>query len=857
VCFRLGANIPASVPSLIRGCLAVVQAASNAHSLEQTVDEQNDDHMMTSDKNASTVALAAAIQTVEVLSSLSTYENARAATMLRASLTFKSPTTHRLAISLAVAQGNALHLALVFDNFFSTLQHTDYDIMEAALSQKCDDGDSLVTGALKCISADLIACTVGRQFPAGRVRWLLTAYLRLLVFGNIHSCLDLPWMTKFQDNVFLGNLPGDIHQVLVVIAWVGFALSLTSTSNDQGTETTKQYENALRKLLYHHNATFAARVAVTWKSADSQQVGRLLVESMYIKSGSLDIEMVVSKTNLLNACGRLVERFQVNEIIVQRMIADSVAEDLHSASECLQFRTVTETLCLDHVRRSLQNVLSPNSGRTLEYLESDATLSFIVETSKVLCSDDLGKREVPVCLPLDLEKLASTVSNELSPSEQQPKTSVASLLLKLTYTICFLEDQPHSPFRVVIRNLPLDMIYNFLEESSSRWVDPAIRKYILGGLRRSCPEISLQIPVLRALQKFNHTLHRDNKKESCREILIGAIHKSVGKSSLETSGEMIEASFCQSLTSVPWKSLCCSSVSAVLSNGLPLINIEYTKLCSDPVCLLKSSMKCWSCAGFRRVLLTLLFFLIEINEAMVLSLSGGKENFADELNISRNAVLVRCLLALMNKLPDLRGCVFTTGFIRALFARSRGLGAAILREGVMDSAWDWLCLNVPEIMDDATTYQDLLAHISISTANQRLVAASGVLRVALMHGRREEALSEALVVAATQQLIANFFIILGPVGLPVHAFENDQGGDSTKACRKAALRMLKTFSLAQGRRQGVRNECIIALQKLSRMCKGEELVGGLPVSIANRQKGFLRELLDGINKALSAIGSSS
>jgi hypothetical protein len=241
---------------------------------------------------------------------------------------------------------------------------------------------------------------------------------------------------------------------------------------------------------------------------------------------------------------------------------------------------------------------------------------------------------------------------------------------------------------------------------------------------------------------------------------------------------------------------------------------------------------------------------------MVSSFSRTKRDAAEELSVSRNAVIVRCLLATMSKIPEMRACLFTTGFIRALFAQSCGLGAAILHEGIGDSEWDWLCLNVPEILDDATAYRDLLGRMTVSTASQRLVAASGVLRLAIMHGRPEETISETLVVAATQHLIANFFIILGPVGLPVHVFENDKGGDSTTVCRKAALRMLKAFSLAQGGRRGVRDECLVALQKLSRMCKGEELVGGLPISIANRQKGFLREMLDGINKALLAIGSS-
>lgn len=850
LCYRIGANIPATVPSLVRGCLIVAQATSSARTPEQTVDEHNDDNTMSSHENGSTAALSAAIETVELLSSLSAYENGRAATMLRLSPSLKSCAINRLAVSLAVSQGDALHLALVCDSFLCDLPPADYDTMEGLLSQTSGGRDCLVTDALRCIADDLKECLMWKQFPAGRLRWILTAYLRLLVLGRVNPSLDLlSWMTAFQDSGLLGRLPVDIHQILVAIAWIGFSKSLAWPSQDQVIETINLCVNTLRGLLSWH-APFSMRALATWKSVNSQQLGSLLADTWGTQLEPTQTERLVVKNNLLHSCQRLVDLVGVDEIR-----EDNLAGDLHSTSKYLEVRLAQHASSHDQVRKSLLCVLRPPSSKALEYLLSGATLCFIRRASKFLCSDISGKREIPVCLPLELEKLATAVFNELLP-RVQPTMEVARLLLNLTYTICFLRDQPDSPFRVVVRNLPLNRLYTFLQEIDAKWVNPAISNHILDGLRRACPELTLQLQIMRALAKFNHVAYNCRAKGWWREVLVGEIRKSAEKSSADTSGEIVEAAFCQSLSGAPWKSLCCGSVSAFLSNGLPLINVEYTKLISDPLCLLKTSVSLWSCAGARRVLFTLLFFLVEVNEAMMISLSRGKEDTAYELSVSRNAVSVRCLLALMSKEPDMRGCVFATGFIRALFARSRGLGAAILREGVMDSEWDWLCLNVPEIMDDAAVYQDLLGRLALSTASQRLGAASGVLRLALMHGRREEALSEALVVAATQHLIANFFIILGPVGLPVNAFENDKGGNSTKACRKAALRMLKTFSLAQGRRQGVRNECLVALQKLSRMCKGEELVGGLPVSIANRQKGFLREMLDGINKALLAIGSS-
>lgn len=198
----------------------------------------------------------------------------------------------------------------------------------------------------------------------------------------------------------------------------------------------------------------------------------------------------------------------------------------------------------------------------------------------------------------------------------------------------------------------------------------------------------------------------------------------------------------------------------------------------------------------------------------------------------------------------------TNGLVRTAIARCPGIGAVLLRQGMSDPETDWLISNVPELMDDGNAYHDLLSFQTIPTTSERLVAASGILRISIMHGHRDDAQAQALALAAITQLIANFFIVIGPVGVPVQAYVGEEKGtDSTQICRRAALRMIKSMCHVRSHRQALRNECVMALHKLARLCKGEEIVGGLPSAAANRQKAFVREMLDCINKAMISMGS--
>ena len=256
--------------------------------------------------------------------------------------------------------------------------------------------------------------------------------------------------------------------------------------------------------------------------------------------------------------------------------------------------------------------------------------------------------------------------------------------------------------------------------------------------------------------------------------------------------------------------------------------------------------------------LTVLCSLLETNAVLTFSTSRLEES-AVELIAARNALLVRCLFVAMSgadsAVPSFY-CSMTTSILRTLIAGNRGLVAVIVKQGLPDVALDWLVEYIPETMGDSQELAQLLSDRSSLTPAERLVAADAVLRIAITHGQSNEVDAEAMVYSALSQLINSFFLVVGPIGVPVNVLIGDGSGlDVTQMSRKAAFRILKSLLKVRGRRARMRNECGMALQKLASLCKGESAVSGVAGAVAGRRKALLKEIFDAVTKAGSAIGS--
>jgi hypothetical protein len=236
------------------------------------------------------------------------------------------------------------------------------------------------------------------------------------------------------------------------------------------------------------------------------------------------------------------------------------------------------------------------------------------------------------------------------------------------------------------------------------------------------------------------------------------------------------------------------------------------------------------------------------------------EDSSEQLIAARNAMVVRCLLVAMSGVEgEVSGsyCSMTTSVIRSLVSGHHGLVALLIKQGLPEKALDWLVEFVPETMNDSRELLQMLSARSSLTTAERLVAADAVIRIAIVHGHINEVEAATMAYTALAQLIDSFFLVVGPVGVPVNALlADDSGLDVTQISRNAAFRILRSLLRVRGRRTRLRQECGMALQKVATLCKGESAVAGVAGAVAGRRKIFLKEIFDAAMKAANAMGGA-
>lgn len=163
---------------------------------------------------------------------------------------------------------------------------------------------------------------------------------------------------------------------------------------------------------------------------------------------------------------------------------------------------------------------------------------------------------------------------------------------------------------------------------------------------------------------------------------------------------------------------------------------------------------------------------------------------------------------------------------------------------------------VPESIRDADALALLLAEHSSLSAAEKLETASAALRIAIAHGHLNESAGKILTYTALTRLVSSFFLVVGPVGVPVTALDDEDGRGSTQVCRNATFRMLRALPNVRGSREGLRNECGLVLQKLANLCKGESIMTGVSGPVASSRKKLLKDIYDAVTRAANAMGAS-
>jgi hypothetical protein len=516
----------------------------------------------------------------------------------------------------------------------------------------------------------------------------------------------------------------------------------------------------------------------------------------------------------------------------------------------------TDESLVSRSETTLRSVLSDDS--LASFIQNDIISLFVTEATKFLSSKE--KLKVPLVMSPQLEMLAYKLTFGRRLAGESPDNMESKFFLQLLHAFEYLDQDPRSPFAFDPRSLPMQEALNLSKALSKPLKTHFLESRLHELVGKHCPDILAQTRLLefqrgeRCSTRFDSMSRRD-----IIDSLYFSLRSFVEGSKSDEDAYSMEGIFLQAKSRLSDADLCCTVVSSFLaSKNKPRPSLTYPRLCRDPLVIFKCPMKVWRCKGLRRIVLTILLSLMESNSAIIASASPLEES-ADELIAARNALVVRCLLVMMSGVDaevSVSHCSTTTSVIRSLVKGHHGLVALLIKQGLPENALDWLVEFVPETMNDSQDLLKLLSQQSSLTPAERLVAADAVMRIAIVHGHCNETEAASMVYSALSQLVDSFFLVVGPVGVPVIALISGESGlDITQIARQAAFRILKSLLKVRGRRAGLRRECGMALQKLASQCKGEIAFSGLAGAVAGRRKALLKEIFDAAMKAANAMGS--
>lgn len=537
---------------------------------------------------------------------------------------------------------------------------------------------------------------------------------------------------------------------------------------------------------------------------------------------------------------------------------DDTLDDLETTISSLMFRMDEEEAGdIDElVEATLRTILTSDNVSVLTCVENDDLLpQFVAKATQRLVSKE-ELLHVPMILSVPLERQSSVLLGYRA-ERKDLDDACAKFLLRLLHAFEYLNAKPNSPFAFDPRSLPLKRAL----EASLLWSGDFLQTRLYELSSAHCMDVVSQLEraqMIGLASDAETSMFRSMSRQQAVEAFYKALRSFLVDIESDTEACGSETVFLQAKISLPDADLCSTVCSAFLASPhKPRPTFTYHVLCMDPLLLFKCPVKIWKSRGLRRIALSVLSSLLESNAVLVHEASP-LDCSAKEFLAARDIVVVRCLLTCVGGVEsevEPSDCTMTSSFIRSIISVNEGVVATLIKQGLSERAVDWLVEYVPECLNDSQAMQKLLSDRTSLTAAERLVAADVVLRIAIVHGQSNEEEATKMAYSALAQLVDSFFLVVGPVGVPVNALiVDDSGLDVTQISRKAAFRILRALMRVRGRRVGLRKECGMALQKLAGLCKSESAVAGVAGAVAGRRKQLLKEIYDLCIKAATNMG---
>ncbi|KAG7348251.1 hypothetical protein IV203_016956 [Nitzschia inconspicua] len=532
---------------------------------------------------------------------------------------------------------------------------------------------------------------------------------------------------------------------------------------------------------------------------------------------------------------------------------DDILVAISAVAYCaLQTEAIQNSDAIIKTEYLLKRVLCDEEGeKALSLVSNLDVFQFIKEGTKLLATGKTQRIPIVSSSSLEMAWSRATSKHQSASRNDLTKGALAIYLLRFFYSLEFFHINPSNVFASDPRSMPFREVFAMAD----RVLPGPVCKFFLS---ESC--LSLEKCSWDVLRELHYALRDsavvlpcdDMRREDQLEAFCSAIRSVANEKPVKTKEEKLELLFLQSRSQVSDAYLYPAVMSALLSSPHhPSPKMSYGLLCRDPLVVFKCSLYLWKCRAVRRILLTSLRALIMANDVMAVQESPS-EHVAQELLVARDAIILRTLLVVLHAGGSNVSCPcsMTADFIRWLIARRRGLVALSIKQGLSDKELDWLVEHVPESVSDLESLE-LVIGTSCMTATERLVAADAISRIGILYGGDyNEQEAAHMTAGALSELIESFYLIVGPVGVPVNVLLSDNAGaDITQTSRKAAFRMLKALGKVRARRQSF-HSCGVLLQKLASLCKVESAAGGVQGVVATRRNLFLKELYETVSKAI-------
>jgi len=438
-------------------------------------------------------------------------------------------------------------------------------------------------------------------------------------------------------------------------------------------------------------------------------------------------------------------------------------------------------------------------------------------------------------------------------------------ILQLYYLLKLFHVDPNRPFNVEPRNLELDKVLNYCNKRltfESKGDEAEVLKLLIEMIYSFFPDLRKVSPSPLVLDKDVAQFPIMNGGSTSPKFVSHLIQKAI-EDGMEDGklGHLAGRLYLLALKkqSNPVHELNSAVACALLSskNSHPPC-LTYSVLCSDPLVLLKCELIIWKHRGLREIVLTVLLNLLDLNEVEVLARATTSSDVKNELILSRDALVVRCLLTLQSGVSE----IFQNGasgnyimrdkktlaLLRSLVTRRRGLTPLVVKQGLPELSLNYLIEFVPETFMDADILLLKLQEKILSPV-ERLCVADAALRIAIKYGVRNEEKAQQLAFAAISVMVNSFYIALGPTGVSVNALREENSEiDVCQKCRHSLFRMIKAMQNIHGNRDGLKNECSLALSKLAGLCKQE---GEVKVQ---QKRSTLQHIWDAITMSINAMG---